>query len=202
MLIFWHQRLVLLSTPKTGSTALSVALESLASVTVPRPPALKHTTAQRYRRFLAPYLENASGESFDVVALMREPKDWLGSWYRYRQRDEIHGQPNSTAHLSFDTFVTDYMGTPQPSYAQLGSQARFLSLADGALGVDKVFCYEKIDRLVAFLEDRLDFEIHLPRVNVSPQGATDLSPEIERQLLAHSAADFTLYEAVNAGKTA
>lgn len=202
MLIFWQQRLVLLATPKTGSTALSVALESLAAIAVQRPPALKHTTAQRFRRFLAPYLETASGERFDVVALMREPQDWLGSWYRFRQRDEITGSEKSTGGLTFDQFVTDYMARPQPSYAQLGTQARFLSLADGTLGVDKLFCYEDIGRFVSFLEARLDFEIVLPRVNVSPKGETRLSAPLAAQLRGHLAEDFALYARVSQGETA
>jgi hypothetical protein len=48
MLVFWDQRLVFLATPKTGSTAIAMALEPLASVSVQRPPVLKHTTVQRY----------------------------------------------------------------------------------------------------------------------------------------------------------
>ena len=40
-----------------------------------------------------------------VVALMREPVDWLGSWYRYRQRDGMARPQNSTREISFDAFV-------------------------------------------------------------------------------------------------
>ena len=64
MLVFWEQRLAFLATPKTGSTAIAAALESLASVSIQRPPLLKHTTVHRYRRFIGPYLEAASKESF------------------------------------------------------------------------------------------------------------------------------------------
>jgi hypothetical protein len=202
MLIFWQQRLVFLATPKTGSTAVEMALESLAAIHVPRPPPLKHTTAQRYRRFLEPYLESASGARFDVVALMREPRDWLGSWFRFRQREEIAGGANSTEGLSFEAFVAAYMSDPQPAFARLDSQQRFLCLRDGSLGVDRLFCYEDIDRFVGFLEARLDFEIHLPRVNVSPAGATPLSPAAEARLHAHMAPDLELYRRVQAGETA
>ena len=51
MLVFWDQRLAFLATPKTGSTAIAAALESLAAVSIQRPPLLKHTTVHRYRRF-------------------------------------------------------------------------------------------------------------------------------------------------------
>ena len=82
MLVFWEQKLAILATPKTGSTAIEAALDSLASISIQRPPVLKHTNVQRYHRFLGPYFEAASGDRFTVVALMREPRDWLGSWYR------------------------------------------------------------------------------------------------------------------------
>ena len=56
MLVFWEQRLAFLATPKTGSTAIAAALESLAAVSIQRPPLLKHTTVHRYRRFIGPFL--------------------------------------------------------------------------------------------------------------------------------------------------
>ncbi|SIS85168.1 hypothetical protein [Phaeovulum vinaykumarii] len=200
MLVFWNQRLVLLSMPKTGSTALSVALEPLSAITVPRPPQLKHTHAQRYHRFVGPWLENSAGARFDVVALMREPVDWLGSWYRYRQREEIIGKPNSTGGVSFNEFVEAYMAPDRPPYANLGSQLSFVKMPDGSIGVDRLFCYEDIGRFVEFLEDRLDFAIHLPRVNVSPEGETALDPAVRARLAAHSAEEFALYERVKAGE--
>jgi hypothetical protein len=87
MLIFWPQRLVVLATPKTGTTSLEAALESLADIAVLRPPALRHTDVRTFRRHVAPYLEAAAGEPFRCVALMREPVEWLGSWYRARRRE-------------------------------------------------------------------------------------------------------------------
>lgn len=195
MLVFWEQRLVFLATPKTGSTAIEAALESLAEVAILRPPALKHTTVWRYRRFLGPMLEKAAGGPFTVVALMREPIDWLGSWYRYRQRDEISDSSRSTRGTSFDDFITGYLAEDQPEWAQVGAQARFL--AGGAADkIDRIFRYERIDRLISFLEDRLDCEITLPRINVSPEAATPLSPGVEARLRAERAEDFALYQKV------
>ena len=72
MLVFWQQRLALLATPKTGTTAIEAALESLAAVVIQRPPQLKHTSVHRFHRFIGPYLETSAGEPFTVVALMRE----------------------------------------------------------------------------------------------------------------------------------
>lgn len=193
MLVFWDQRLVILATPKTGSTAIQAALESMATVAIPRPPALKHTSLQRYHRFVGPYLEAASGERFTVVALMREPRDWLGSWFRYRQRDNVPDPARSTLGMTFDRFVRDWCGDPVPEHADVGSQARFLS-PKGDKGLDHLFRYEEIDRFVDFLEDRLGCEIILPRLNVSPHASLDLSPATEALLRKAGAREFALYE--------
>jgi hypothetical protein len=191
VLVFWDQRLAFLATPKTGSTAIAAALDSLAAVSIQRPPLLKHTTVHRYRRFIGPYLEAASKDTFTVVALMREPRDWLGSWYRFRQREGTE-PAKSTAGVSFDAFVRAWCSDPRPDFADVGSQGRFLRPRQG-VGVDRLFRYEEIESFVHFLEDRLNCEIILPRLNVSPLGATDLSPETEALLHQTAQEDFDLY---------
>lgn len=194
MLVFWDQRLAFLATPKTGSTAIAVALESLAAVSIQRPPVLKHTTVHRYRRFVGPYLEAASGGRFEVCALMREPRDWLGSWYRFRSREGVEAD-RSTAGMDFDTFVRGWCADPQPEFAAVGAQSRFLMPRNGARA-DHLFRYDRIDRFVDFLEDRLGCEIVLPRVNVSPSGATELSADTENLLRQVASADFALYDSI------
>ncbi len=196
MLVFWDERLAFLATPKTGSTAIAAALESLAAVSIQRPPLLKHTTVHRYRRFVGPYLEAASKDTFTVVALMREPRDWLGSWYRYRQREETD-PAKSTAGMSFDAFVRAWCQEPRPAFADVGSQERFLRPRQG-VGVDRLFRYEEIDTFVHFLEDRLNCEITLPRINVSPSGATDLTPATEALMRDVAADDYSMYETLQA----
>lgn len=195
MLVFWDQRLAFLATPKTGSTAIATALESLAAVSVQRPPVLKHTTVQRWHRFLGPYFEAASGHSFTLVALMREPRDWLGSWYRFRSREDVADPRKSTAGISFDEFVRAWCSDAPPDFASVGSQARFLKPRQGK-GVDRLFAHDRIDGFVAFLEDRLGCEIILPRVNVSPaaKAPLDLEPATEALLRRAAAEDFALYD--------
>ena len=192
MLVFWDARLAFLATPKTGSTAIAAALESLAAVSIQRPPVLKHTTVHRFRRFVGPYLQAASKADWTLVALMREPRDWLSSWYRFRQREEIESS-RSTRAMSFDDFVRGWCSDPRPDFADVGSQGRFLRPRQGQ-GVDRLFRYEEIDTFVHFLEERLGCEIILPRLNVSPPGLTDLTPQTEALLREAAAEDFALYQ--------
>jgi hypothetical protein len=192
MLVFWDQRLAFLATPKTGSTAIEAALESLSALAIERPPVLKHTSAQRFHRFIGPYLEVASGHSFEVTAMIREPKSWLGSWYRYRQRDDITDPEKSTGNVSFDEFVQAYCRDEKPGFADVGAQSRFLMPKKGR-GVDHLFRYEQIGEFVRFLEDRLQFEIILPHLNVSPEASLELSDKTDRQLRLFAAKDFEIY---------
>jgi hypothetical protein len=196
MLIFWRERLVLLATPKTASTALESVLAPHAAIVILRPPQLKHTNAQRYQRFLAPFLGDKDGLDFPMTALMREPRDWLGSWYRYRRRRGEQAD-KSTRHLSFDDFVRCYCQTDQPEFAKVGSQANFLA-PKGHRPVDHIFRYETMPAFVAFLQHRLSVQIDLPRINVSPKAELTLSPVTQRLLREFCARDFELYADIRA----
>ena len=200
MLVFWDQKLVLFSVPKTGTTALEGALSPHADIVIRNPPTLKHAPIYRYRRFLKPLFIQGGGakeEDLTTVAAIRNPVDWLSSWYRYRHRDDLVGHQNSTREHSFDEFVTEYLkGKPAP-FANLGSQAKFLLDGDGNLGVDQLFRYES-GALQPWIEAKLGISVQLNQRNVSPKVDTPLSADIETKLRRKFEADFTLWENANA----
>ncbi len=196
MLVFAKARLVFLSVPKTGTTAWQAALEPHASLILREPPELKHAPVFRYNRFFRPMLERFIGEELEVLAVMREPVDWLGSWYRYRKRPFLDGKPTSTAGLSFDDFVRAYMTRQQPPFANVGSQAKFLEPTRNGTRVTHLFRYEDQAGLKAFLEDRLATPVETERHNASPGAAPGLSPEIAARLRSACAAEFDLYAGI------
>lgn len=194
MLVFWKERLVFLAVPKTGTTAIEGALAPRAALVLRDPPVLKHTPLYRYRRFLAPYFAAAGGPEMETIAVIRHPVDWLGSWYRYRTRDDLAGHPNSTRGVDFDGFVDEYCkGKPAP-FAAVGSQAKFVQDAEGGPGITHLFRYEDQPRLIAFLEDRLGLRLDLPRLNVSPRLDLALSPAAETRLRDRRAAEFGIWD--------
>lgn len=196
MLVFWDERLVLFSVPKTGSTALEGALAPHAALVIRNPPELKHAPCYRYRRFLRPYFKQAAGvDAMETVALVRHPVDWLSSWYRYRHRKDLIGHPNSTRDISFDDFVLEYCkGKPQP-FANVGSQARFLTIDGDQIGVGHLFRYEAMDKAVAFFEHRLGQKITLNQRNVSPSLSTPLSAHVAEKLREKCDGEFAIWEA-------
>ena len=199
MLVFSKQRLILLSVPKTGTTAYETALAPLASIVVSAPPELKHAPVFRYNRFFRQMIERFIGEDAEIVAVMREPVSWLGSWYRYRQRASLDGQANSTRGISFDDFITAYCKGESPSFAQVGSQAKFLEPQRNGTRVTHLFRYEDQTGFRAFLEKRLATSIETSWQNQSPSVPLDLSSGTETRLRRKYAADFTLWQGITGG---
>ena len=194
MLVFWKEKLVLLAVPKTGSSALERAFGGLASTMILDPPGLKHSSARRYRREIEPWLTRGGQWPHETMALIREPVDWLGSWYRYRLRPQIAGEDSSTRGVEFNDFVRAWMSPDPPAFARIGSQARFLCGPRGRLLVDHLFRYEDFDRALSFLNTRLGSEIAPGQVNVSPKLGLALSDDVQEDLRSHAARDFALWE--------
>lgn len=190
MLVFWKARLVLLAVPKTGTSAYEAALAPHAALVVRDPPQLKHAPVYRYNRFFRPMLEKMGADRMDVMAVIREPVSWLGSWYRYRQRPFLDGRPTSTKGMSFDAFCTDYCRTTRPPHADVGSQAKFVEPRPNGTAVTHLFKYENQAGLIGFLEDRLQVTLDLPRTNVSPGADLALASETRTTLKQVCAADF------------
>lgn len=196
LLVFSRQKLVLLSVPKTGSTAYEDALAPHASMVVRAPPDLKHAPVFRYNRFFRPMVERFVGHDTAVVAVMRAPVDWLGSWYRYRRRDALAGHANSTLGLSFDAFVAAYCRGDPPAFARVGSQAKFLEPQRNGTRVTHLFRYEDQEGFRRFLEARLGVSVETRIRNRSPALALELSEPVRARLLRKHAADFALYDGI------
>jgi len=196
MLVFAREKLVFLSVPKTGTTAWQAALEPLATMVVRDPPELKHAPVFRYNRFFRPMLEKFVGEDLTVLAVMREPVDWLGSWYRYRQRDFLKGQPASTQGVDFDAFVQAYMKGDRPVFANVGSQAKFLEPQRNGTAVTHLFRYEDQAGLRAFLEDRLGALAETEVMNASPPMPLELSKDVADRFRRKFDYEFALYESI------
>lgn len=196
MMVFYKPKLVFLAMPKTGSTAYHTALGPQADMIITNPPELKHAPIYRYDRFFRPIYEKVCGVELDTLAVMREPVSWLGSWYRYRQRPFLKGKENSTLGISFDTFVQAYVKGDRPSFANIGSQSKFLEPRPKGKGVTCLFRYESPKKLNRFLEDRLCCDIRTERENVSPQSDLTLSSDTRAKVQRKLAHEFEAYERI------
>ncbi|MGH1452995.1 MAG: gamma-glutamyl kinase [Paracoccaceae bacterium] len=197
MLVFWKERLVFLSVPKTGTTAYETALAPHAAIVVNDPPELKHAPVYRYNRFFRPMFEKAcKTDNMETLAVMREPVSWLGSWYRYRRRPFMKGHPKGTHHISFDEFVDAYCQGNPPPFANVGSQFKFLEPRPNGTRVNHLFRYENQSALLTFLQDRLGIEVSTERENVSPEMSLTLSADMAEKFRRKRPEEFELYESI------
>ena len=194
MLIFSRYNLVLLAVPKTGSTALEVALGQEADGRFGNPPELKHLPLYRYNRFVRLLVQRTTGQDPETFALIREPISWLRSWYRYRARNSKAGLPTSTCHISFDQFVHDAMSDNPPPFAQIGCQTRFLSLGGSGGPITHLFQYEQMDLSCKFLKNRLELEFDLPWLNQAASGPAPLDPDLEARYRRLNAGESQLWQ--------
>lgn len=197
MMVFYRARLVLLSVPKTGTTALQSALRPHADLVISDPPELKHAPLYRYNRWVRPMYEKVCGAELEVVAIMREPISWLGSWYRFRQRPHLDGRPVSTKDMSFDEFVTDYCRGNRPPHANVGSQAKFLEAQPNGCRVTHLFAYENLAPFHTFMQDRTGLSYNTQQENVSPDGDLSLSTATEEKLKRKHPEEFALYGSIS-----
>jgi hypothetical protein len=207
MIYLHHARLVILSQPKTGTTALDNALASRASIAVSNPPHLKHIPYQRFMTFVAPWIEAQTGvtrSEYEVVSVMREPVDWLGSWYRYRTRDALKDanskkqRKNYTGDVSFEDFVLEVLKPRRERqvFAKVGSPCGVALDADGSIGCDRIYPYEDLSGLYGLIETRMKKPVELAQLNVSPPGDLALSDETRARLKAEWAFAFDLHSSL------
>lgn len=194
-MILWKERLAFLAVPKTGTHAVEEILRPHAQILFEGPPNVRHINARSFHRFVRPYLDFAGGERIETFAVMREPRQWLQSWYRYRARPELEGHANSTANITYAEFVSAYISPTPPACAQVGSQARFVTCRDGSAGIDHLFRYERMQDVTDFLSARLNRDVELPMRNVSEivDSRYDLPPDLSAALDQHLAPDDQIY---------
>ena len=192
MLIFSRQNLAYLAVPKTGSTAIEMALRPRADIVFAKHR--KHLPARGFHNRVAPFLAKSFDLHPDRIAVLRDPVDQLSSWYRYRTSADLRGSDKSTADISFDQFVLDVISDDPPAHAGVGSQYRFLTSDQGEVLVHKLFAYSERRLLQGFLEDRFDAPLTFKSKNVSPQIDTPLSHETRERLRAARPEEFALYD--------
>jgi hypothetical protein len=193
MLIFADPSLVFFAVPKTGTSAIEKRLKGRADVAITQPRS-KHMTPRRYRATLEAAINDTFKIAPDYMAILRDPVDRLGSWYRYRMRQNLKGKKASTEGVSFADFVAAHLEEPQPRFAgKIVPQTDFVYDSDGTPILTHLFAYERPDLWTAFLSARFGRELTFERVNVSQPLPLDLPGDLRRRLEEHMAPEVELH---------
>ncbi len=190
--------------PKCASSSIEAAIAPYCNINFSGPGGIKHITAKDYREYILAFHNKARPRTtIESFCVMREPIDWLFSWYRYRQRKDLTDPKhefhhNYTGNMSFDDFVEGYLAEgKRPPFANVSSQGAFLKLDDGSVGVDTVYAMERLDLVAEFLSQKLGTKIELPMRNKAPEMAMSLSADNRVRLEKSLADDIAIYRQVS-----
>ncbi|MDO6962701.1 hypothetical protein [Rhizobium alvei] len=204
MLYFHKQKLVILTQPKTGTTALHEAIASEASIAFNTPPHMKHMTYAKFMRMLSEWISQGDHfprKKYTFVSVMREPVEWFGSWYRYNRRDSLasensNGNARYTGNISFNEYLEALLlpKDEAPAYAKLGGPCSIALDKSGAIGVDRLFRYSDLDQMVDFVAEKLGRSITLEKANVSEKMALEAEEATLARIKEKFAFEFSVYE--------
>lgn len=194
-MIFWRKSLVMLSIPKTGTHSYIDHLQGHADIVFRHPQNLKHMGLRKFTRRILPLLPESAAPT-EYFAVMRDPIDWLWSWYCYRSRTQILNRSTSTNGVSFSDFIRGHLQDKPPAYADVGRQSLLLTSPDTPYIVDSIYSYTHLDAANAYLSDRLGVRVAPPDVlNKSPVQDKCISRADQSLLETAMPEEFELYGA-------
>lgn len=189
--------------PKCASTSIETAIGPLCDISFTGHPRLKHINARAYAEVVRPLLRHLfPGRDIETFCLVRNPFEWIESWYRYRSRKALRNPShrdhrNYTGEVTYEQFIEAYIAPgKRPPYAMIRRQQDFVSLENGRVGIDRFFPMERMDRVAAFLSERTGRKIGIRKLNVSPlkRRPPVLGAALRMALRDYLSSDLELYE--------
>jgi hypothetical protein len=197
---------IVLSMPKCASTSLQQALTPVCDVRFK--DHMKHVDYAFVESWVLPMLKARRAPAPyapRIFCLMREPIEWLYSWYRYSWDEEgrpTTGANTSTAHAypSFAAFLEAYFSARPPRVGGVLRQSDFLRRRDGGIGAIELFRFESHGRMIGLLETLSGQGLDIKVTNKSrARRDTDLSGIDLAQLRQRLAAEYAIYDAIPRG---
>ena len=206
MLVSRSHRFMFLAGTKSASTTVEFALRRHCQVALLRPEHGKHISYPEAIRLIGPLLGRARTQPADLFrfGVIRDPIDWVVSWYNYRSRESLQAageSGNSCAGVEFSQFAEAVMQhAARPGYAKLGTQSKRFHGTDGAVAVDYLIPLPRLQADLIIIAEALaikgTIDIGQKSLNVSPAifSASDIPAVLAARLRAHLVRDVALYE--------
>jgi hypothetical protein len=186
--------------PKCASTSIESAISKFCNIKYSGHPKLKHINSKVFsEQILTIHQKLVPSSKIESFCLMRDPLEWVRSWYRYRARDELKSpkHPNHkhyTGNISYREFIQEYTSKEKRApFATLSTQYQFVSLNKDKIGVDHIIPMDNFDLVSSFLSEKIGRKIKIPNKNTSPKIPAPLEPDLERKLHKHLEKDLILY---------
>ncbi len=174
MLASVEKGFVLLSNPKSGTTALEAAFERFADIRTGGSPKWKHLNYDRMTEVFGDYFQR---QGCTIYGAVRHPVDALASWYRYRSRPAARrsGEPY-TGDIPFSRFAEEWDGRASPR-ARVPVSVKWCMTSAGAPAPMRFYRYEDLGLLLEALCAHVGETVSLERRNRSPERPLDMDRE-------------------------
>jgi len=204
MLISFKYRFIFVANTKCASTSIEEYLQHSSDIAIRQQKKGKHWPADRIARKYQHILmeQSLSISDFFRFGVVRDPVEWIVSWFNYRSRSELSEHSEKSTHsISFNGFVNVLCSEREtPAYAQFSTQARRFMSLDGKLSVSYLVPYPRIseDMDVIVRELRIPVKRSLKKIvrNVSPERMTvdEVSKSQRRRIEKAFERDKEIYE--------
>lgn len=199
MLIGVRKRFLFVANTKAASTSVEGAMGPQAEVASPGGAQGKHMPLARIRHQYNFIFDNPAYpfEGFFKFGVMRDPLDWIGSWFRYRKGNKVEAPlPAGMDFAGFwergDWNIRRGDGSP---YQQSDLFCNFR----GEVMCDLIIPYHRLDAVLPRVLDGLGIKANLPRLNVSTLRDTGdlIPPALLPELRAHYARDQAIFDGLD-----
>lgn len=201
MLISTVKRFIFVANTKTASTSIEQVLRPHADIVLAGTPRRKHIFLRDALATCAPFVPDPSSqtehetghrpEQYFKFGVMRDPLDWISSWYRYRRGNEVESPLPEGLTLADFWARQDWNIQRADGSRYLQSDA-FLA-ADGTVLADVIIPYHRLNEMFARICGPLGVVATLPHENVSQMKEPgDIAAGLNEEMRAFYATDYAL----------
>lgn len=193
MLIGLEKKFVFVANTKTASTSIEKALLSHAEINHGGNPRRKHISLHEgikaYPEVFAK--SEREPEKFFKFGVMRDPLDWISSWFRYRKGNNVESP------LPSDMTFEEFWARKDWNILRRGEkpylQCDMFCHPNGEVLADAIVPYDRLDEVFARICAGLEIESALSRDNVSRlPSAGEIAPSLADEMRDFYARDYEL----------
>lgn len=167
MLIGLEKRFVFVANSKAASTSVEKILAPFSEIIVAGTPDRKHILLRdAFKAYDVLFGQpDWHPDSFFKFGVLRDPIEWIHSWYRYRKGNKVASP--LPAEMTFEAFWAAGDWTRFLASGQKRLQRDFFTDAEGRVLADFIIPYDDLEQQFARVCRHLGVRRPLPRENVS-----------------------------------
>ena len=198
MLISTQKKFVFVANTKAASTSVEAVLAPFADIRHGGDPWRKHVPLKRVPAlYPAVFARPGQGPGdFFRFGVMREPLDWIGSWYRYRKGNKVESPLPQDMDFAAFWRLRDWNVMRADGSRYL--QSDMFCDDQGQVLADVIIPYHRLDAVFGDICEALGIDRPLPRENVSRLRRFDVPEALLPDLRAHYAPDYALFDRLDA----